>query len=268
MNKILVPVDFSETSLNALSYAIQLFGSSPIEITVLHIYGAKSNAALLMKSIDSILEKDARSEMDELIQKVRKEHPDITLSSKIIKNYAISAIASLGDSGNYDFIVMGTKGVSGLKEVFIGSIAGGVISKTTAPVIVVPAAYSFHPLNEIVFALGKNPFFSTTVVDPLRKIATMHQSKIKVLHIADKKTPDMQEATNILSTIKDLNPSMTYRFGTGNTNQDLNDYLMKHQSGLLCLVRSKKGFFDRILNESVTLKQTFNSPVPLLILHD
>ncbi|MGB5819195.1 MAG: universal stress protein [Saonia sp.] len=264
MNKILVPVDFSETSSNALFYAVQLFGRSSVEITVLHIYGTRSTA-LLMKSIDGVLEEDAKRRMDELIERVRKEAPEIILKPKIMKNYAVSAITSLGNSGRYDFIVMGTKGASGLKEVFLGSVAGGVISKTSIPVVVVPADYSYRPLDEIVFAIGDNPFSNEAVVDPLRKIATMHESKIKVLHIADKKTPDIQEA---LSTIEDLNPSVTYAFGTGNTNRDLNDYLMKDYSGLLCLIRSKKGFFDRILSDSVTLKQTFNSPVPLLILHD
>lgn len=264
MNRILVPVDFSDTSSNALLYAIQIFGRSSVEITVLHIYGTRSTA-LLMKSIDSVLKKDAQRKMDELIEKVRKEEPDIVLKPKIIKNYAVSAITSLGNSGTYDFIVMGTKGASGLKEVFMGSVAGGVISKTSAPVVVVPADYGYRPLDEIVFAISDNPFSDATLVEPLRKIATMHQSKIKVLHIAEKKTPDIQEA---LSSIEDLNPSVTYAFGTGNTNRDLNDYLMKDYSGLLCLIRSKKGFFGRILSDSITLKQTFNSPVPLLILHD
>ncbi len=264
MNKILVPVDFSDTSSNALSYATELFGGSDTEITVLHVYGTKSTA-LIMKNIDDVLEKDAKRRMDELLENVQKGHPNLVLKTKIIKNYAVSAIASLGDSGHYDYIVMGTKGASGLKEVFIGSVAGGVISKTSAPVIVVPAGYSFRSLDEIVFAVSDDPFSNANVLEPLRKIATMHRSKVKVLHIADKKTPQIEKA---LSAIEDLNPSVDYAFGTGNTNKDLNDYMMKDFAGLLCLIRSKKGFMHRLLNESVTLKQTFNSPVPLLILHD
>lgn len=263
MNKILVPVDFSDTSLNALFYAIKLFGQSPVEITVLHIYGARSTA-LLMKSIDNVLERDAKGSMDKLIEKVRKEAPEIVLKTRIVNNYVIPVITSLGNSGKYDFIVMGTKGASGLKEVFIGSVAGGVISKTSAPVLIVPAYYSYHPLDEIVFAISDKPFSNATVVEPLRKIATTHNSKVKILHITEKKTPDIQDA---LSYIEDLNLSVTYAFGTGNTNRDLNDYLMKNDIGLLCLIRSKKDFFNRILKDSVTLKQTFSSPVPLLILH-
>ncbi|MGB5663294.1 universal stress protein [Eudoraea sp.] len=265
MNKILVPVDFSDASSNALSYAIQLFGASSLEITILHIYGVKSSGALIMKNIDGILEKDAKQKMDELLKNVQKEYPDVVFKPKIIKNYAVSAIAAMGDRGNYDFIVMGTKGASGLKEVFMGSIAGGVVSKTSAPVIVVPANHAYRPLEKIVLAVSGSPFSDAKVIEPMRKIATLHQSKIKVLHIADKKTPQIEKA---LSAIEDLNPSVDYAFGTGNTNKDLNEYLKKDFSGLVCLIRTKKGFMDRLLNESVTLKQTFNSPVPLLILHD
>lgn len=264
MNKILVPVDFSETSSNALMYTIKLFGASSLEITVLHIYGARSTA-LLMKNIDDVLEKDARHRMDQLLENVQKEYPEVVFKPKITKSYAVSAIAALGDSGHFDFIVMGTKGASGLKEVFMGSVAGGVVSKTSAPVIVVPADHEFRSLEQIVFAVSDDPFSSPEIIAPLRKIATMHQSKIKVLHIADEKTPQIEKA---LEAIEDLNPSVDYAFGTGDTNRDLNDYLMTDYSGLLCLIRTKKGFLDRLLNESVTLKQTFNSPVPLLILHD
>jgi nucleotide-binding universal stress UspA family protein len=263
MNKILVPVDFSDTSMNALFYAIQLFGRSDLEITALHTYGT-SSSAFQMKSIDRILEEDAQRAMEALVKNVEKEEPGIVLKTKIMKGNAVSSITSLGNSGAYDFIVMGTKGASGLKEVFIGSVAGGVISKASAPVVVVPSTYRYSPLNEIVFAVSDSPISDASILEPLRRIAKMRPCKINVLHVAEEETPNIQQ---LLSHIEDLNPSVTYAFGTGNISQRLSDYLMKDEAGLLCLIRSKKGFFSRILNESVTLKQTFSSPVPLLILH-
>lgn len=265
MNKILVPVDFSDTSNNALLYAIQLFGASDLEITVLHTYGVQSTAALLMKNIDGVLEKDAKDQMKNLMDKFQKDFPDVVFSPKITKSAAVSYIVALGDTGEFDFIVMGTKGASGLKEVFMGSVAGGVVSKTSAPVIVVPDGHTFRPLESIVFAVSNNPFSDAEVVQPLRNIAEMHQSSIKVLHIADDETPQVEKA---LKAIEDLDPSIDYAFGTGDTNKDLNEYLMRDFAGMACLIRNRKGFMERLLEESVTLKQTFNSPVPLLILHD
>jgi nucleotide-binding universal stress UspA family protein len=264
MIKILVPVDFSATSSNALTYAIRLFGVSELEITLLHVYETRSTT-MMIKNIDKMIEDDCRLEMNELIEKFIKKHPKVTFKFKILKDYAVQAIRAYGDSGDYDFIVMGTQGASGLKEVFLGSVAGGVISKTTAPVIVVPEGYAFAPLNEIVVALGDAPFSKKEVADPLRKIASLHKSKIKVLHISDEKPDSIESA---LKEINDLNPSVEYTFGSGDIHEDLNEYLIKNDSGLLCLMRSKKGFFERLFKESVTLKQTFDSPAPLLILHD
>ena len=264
MTKILVPVDFSDTSLNALFYAIKLFSGAETEITVLHTYKINSSA-FHMISMDRILEEDAQREMDTLLKMVKDQVPDAILKPKIFKSDAVSAVTSLGNSGVYEFIVMGTKGASGLKEVFMGSVAGGVISKTKAPVLVVPGNYEYRPLHEIVFAISAIPFSHPTLIEPLRKLAKMHSSKINVLHIAEENKSQLEK---IVDTMKDLNPSVTYAYGTGNINEQLNEYLIKENVELLCLVRGKKDFFSRIFKESVTLKQTFNSPVPLLILHD
>ena len=264
MNRILVPVDFSDTSLNALTYATKLFGGSALEVTVLHTYEV-SSSAFRMKSMDRILEGDAQQEMDALLKRMQEEEPNISVKSKVMKSDAVSAITSLGNSGTYDFIVMGTKGASGLKEVFMGSVAGGVISKTKVPVLVVPGNSEYRPLQEIAFAISNAIFSDDSVVKPLRKLAMMHSCKVNVLHVSEGKKLDVEKA---LDTIDDLNPTVTYVFGAGNVNEQLNEYLKKEDPGLLCLVRGKKDFFSWIFGESVTMKQTFNSSVPLLILHD
>ncbi len=264
MNKILVPVDFSTTSLNALYYAIHLFQPEPYEITVLHVFS--SNPTMMaLKNIDQMILEDSQRSLDKLMATVRKKYPDANLTSKILKDHAVSAVASLGDSGDFDFIVMGTKGASGLKEVFLGSVAGGVICKTIAPVIVVPDGHSFQPLEEIVIALSESPEYGSKVEDPLRKIAEMHHSRIKALHIEDEKPHEMEKA---LADITDLRPTVDYTFGSGNTHKDINDYMIENESEMLCMIRGKKGFFNRLFKESTTLKETFDSPVPLLILHD
>ena len=264
MIKILVPVDFSATSSKALFYAIELFQAAALEITLLHVYSSNPTT-MALKDIDHVIEKDSKRTMNKIVEKVEKAYPDISVKSKVIRDHAVSAITSLGNSGAYDFVVMGTKGASGLKEVFLGSISGGVISKTMAPVVVVPAGYSFRPLKEIVLALSNTPFSDDKILDPLRKLAAVHKSRIKVLHFSEEQTHLIEKA---LADIQDLNPSIEYAFGTGDTNKDLSEYLSINESGMLCLIRGHKGFFERLFKGSVTLKQTFESPVPLLILHD
>lgn len=264
MIRILVPVDFSEASKNALLYAILLFKDSPLAVTVLHIFGAKSTA-FVMKNVDDIFERTAHENMEEFLSDIQEEFPDVVFNTEITKNYAIDTIVEMGDSGRYDYVIMGTKGTSGLKEVFMGSVAGGVVSKTKAPVIVVPKGYEFKSLTQLILAVGDDRFSDPEVIAPLRKLLATHGSKLNLLHIAINEPPQIDDA---LAAIDDLNPAVTYVFGTGDTTNDLHDYMQTDDSDMLCLIRTKKEFFERLLNESVTLKSTFNCKVPLLILHD
>ncbi len=264
MIKILVPVDFSETSEKALSYACQMFGSSPIEVTLLHIFGTHSTA-LMMKSIDSVLIKDAKEQLATLLDKIKKTAPHVAFKTKIVKSYAVQTIVNYGDSESFDFIVMGTKGAGGLKEVFIGSIAGGVITKTQAPVIVVPSDAKLSRPKHIVFALNDAKLFEKTNLNALRLITMSNESSVTALNVAERKedefVSDEIEQSDLKFEVKNIQ-------GSGDINADIHSYLDENKADLLCLIRSKKDFITRIFNNSVTLKQTFSSSIPLLILHE
>ncbi|NND04838.1 MAG: universal stress protein [Saprospiraceae bacterium] len=263
MKKILVPIDFSETSMNAFQYAIALFGTTAAEFTLLHTYKA-STRAFHMISIDKVMKDDAEREMDALVEKLQTDHTGVSFQTKIVKSDPISTITSLGNTGKYDYLLMGTKGATGLREVFMGSVAGGVISRTSAPVMVIPAGCIFESLTKITFAVSNNPFSATTV-KPLRDLTEEYKSRISVVHVTDEKDSQIE---NILKPIQDLDPIITYAFGEGKIAKHLESHLQKQPTQMLCMIRSKRGFFDRIFGESVTMKQTFNSPVPLLILHE
>ena len=85
------------------------------------------------------------------------------------------------------------------------------------------------------------------------------------LHISENGTPDVD---NTIDAFKEIDPIFSHKSGSGDLNQHLNVHINNNDVDLLCLMRTKKDFFDRILSGSVTLKQTFNSNVPLLIIHN
>ncbi|PKQ45703.1 universal stress protein [Confluentibacter flavum] len=264
MIKVLVPVDFSETSEKALAYACQIFNSSPLEVTVLHIFGTHSTA-LMMKSIDGLLIKDAKEKLKTLLEKIKKTSPHVQFKTQLVKSYAVQAIVSYGNSDAFDLIVMGTNGASGLKEVFLGSIAGGVISKTKAPVVVVPSKYNLNrPLN-IIFALNNIKLLEKTNLSALSLISKLNDSTTTALHVALGTTDEFH-----LDELRygDLNLKVKNIQGSGNINKDINTYLTENNADLLCLIRSKKDLLTRIFDDSVTLKQTFSSSIPILVLHE
>lgn len=264
MIKVLVPVDFSETSEKAVAYACQMFKSSQIEVTILHIFGTHSTA-LLMKNLDDLLLKDAKKNVSAIVEEYSEISPHVSFKTLLVKNYAIPTIVNYGNSENFDIIVMGTKGATGLKEVFLGSITGGVISKTKAPVIVVPTDYRLSYPKRITFAVTDKKLFQKSNLDALSLIVKSNDSNVTVLHVSVNEN-DVFASDDI--THAELNFTVENIKGSGDTNKDINSYVNKNKADLLCLIRSKKGFLTRMLKDSVTLKQTFNSSIPLLIFQE
>lgn len=264
MIKVLVPVDFSETSEKAVAYACQMFKSSQIEVTILHIFGTHSTA-LLMKNLDDLLLKDAKKNVSAIVEEYSEISPHVSFKTLLVKNYAIPTIVNYGNSENFDIIVMGTKGATGLKEVFLGSIAGGVISNMEAPVLVVPTDYKLSHPKRIIFAVNDKKLFEKTNLDALALIVNSNDSSSIVLHVSVN-FDGVYTSDEI--THGELKFSVKNAYGSGDTNKDINSFINDNEADLLCLIRGKKGFLTRILKDSVTLKQTFNSSIPLLIFQE
>ncbi len=266
MKKILVPIDFSATSLNALEYAINYVSGEPHQITILHTYEVVKKTGYL-KSMDNVLESDAERQMSALLKRIKEKYPEAVFVHKIIKGDAVDVISSYGnsESESFDLVIMGTKGASGLKEVFIGSVAGGVIAYTRAPVVVVPDGCSLKKGSDIVLAVSGLSLSSPKVLDPLREVLETFDAKLRVLHIANETTDSI---TSVIDLLDDVQPSVVYAFGEGDINDRINAYIKEANAGLLCMIRQSRGYFKRIFGKSVTLKQTFDSAVPLLVLHN
>ncbi len=263
MVKILVPVDFSDTSINALMYATRLFEKETLEITLLHVYGTRS-PTLIMKNFDHVIEKGARRKMEKIRQEVLNVHSQATLNLEIRKENTITRVVNMAAQGECDYIVMGTKGASGLKEVFLGSVAGGVVTRSKVPVLVVPDQYVFKSMDQVVLALGRNPL-EEEVLEPLKFILALHRSGVKLLHFSEGREPGLEKAKLMLEEFK---PEIIQETSKVSVNEDMIRFLRTTPPSLLCLIRSKKGFFARLIGESVTLKQTFHSPIPILVLRE
>lgn len=142
IEKILVPVDFSEHSAKALEMAIDLAKALGASIQLLHCYqiqpaGVSPYGIVLPESFDRDLREAAGRQLGEWRDKVVAQgvEAEATLSS-MFPSLAISETASEVGS---DLIVMGTRGLSGIKHVLLGSVAERTLRVAPCPVLTVKA---------------------------------------------------------------------------------------------------------------------------------
>lgn len=138
--KILVPVDFSEHSAKALNVAIDLAKAFGGKLELLHCYqvqpaGVSPYGIVLPESFDREIREAAARQLAEWREKVTAQGVEAEANlSAMFPSLAISETAS---EIGADLIVMGTRGLSGIKHVLLGSVAERTLRAAHCPVLTV-----------------------------------------------------------------------------------------------------------------------------------
>ena len=133
MKTIIAPVDFSEASANALSFAAELSKRAAARLIVINIL-QKGESELETKNKLRSIESEVKNTFG----------PDLQCESSLEQGDLINTLKKIIEAQQPDLIVMGTKGASGLKKILMGSNTVNVIANTKVPVLVIPEAAKFE----------------------------------------------------------------------------------------------------------------------------
>jgi len=141
---ILVPVDFSDTSLAAVRLAVQVAKSSGGTVSLLHVgtdpapYMASMGSPGAAGEVLRGLARDLKAEQEHQLQRLaRQEVPEPNQGTQTVcSGYPPTLICERAAEGGHDLLVLGTHGYTGVKHVFLGSVAERVIRHASVPVLV------------------------------------------------------------------------------------------------------------------------------------
>ncbi|HEY8025928.1 MAG TPA: universal stress protein [Burkholderiaceae bacterium] len=140
MNKILVPVDGSEYATRALKFAIQLAIENPsIELFILNVQLPIQSGLVHQFISNELIEKYHASEGGIILEPARElaKASGAKVTSTIAVGPIGETVADYVIREKCDHIVMGTRGMGGLVNLVIGSVASKVIHIVDVPVTVV-----------------------------------------------------------------------------------------------------------------------------------
>ena len=192
MKKILIPTDFSKEAKNAADLARILAAKFNAQLVFLHSIEVSSsesiNASGAPSSFDSFADsmlvhesiKRANEEMKVLLEE--SNNPEIEVSQIIKIGSPFSHIYDAIEDDGVDFIVMGTKGASGLTEVLIGSNTEKVVRRAKCPVLSVKGEVSDSVFDSVVYATNMDDN-QDKVIETLKEIQHVYNSKINLVWI-------------------------------------------------------------------------------------
>jgi len=137
MKKILLATDGSEHSFKAVDEAIKLAKAVGAEVTALSVvhdivvYGGYESVYFDSESLAKAAE--------EILRKTKDTFQQAGIEAKTIlgKGNAAEVINTTADEGDFDLIVMGSRGLGGINRLLLGSVSGRVANTSKASVLIV-----------------------------------------------------------------------------------------------------------------------------------
>ena len=137
MKKILVPTDFSGCSREAFRHALALGRTLGVELEVVHAFGLPmvpgAGDALSLECMET----EARKSMARFIADF--DTRGMLVGERVEAGRPDEVILAIAKEGDFDMIVMGTHGRSGLSHLVLGSVAERVMQRSVCPVLTVKA---------------------------------------------------------------------------------------------------------------------------------
>lgn len=153
MKTILVPVDFSKYSEYALEVAASIAKNNEAKIVVVHMLGL-SDAFLTKDEAEEVFNamyymKLSKKKFKAFLNKPYLKDIEVT---DTIRNYKVfSEINDVANEFEADLIVMGSHGVSGFTDMFIGSNTEKVVRSSEIPVLVIKKRVKDFNIKHAVF---------------------------------------------------------------------------------------------------------------------
>lgn len=280
MKNILLPTDFSENSWNAIKYAIHFFGQETCNFYILHINRLSDNIIndptyLETEDVlESVYTKPTKTKLRKILGRISKEF----LPNKSHKFYSLSDYSFFIDSirkhveeKNIDYIVMGTKGASGLKKIIVGSNTGDVITKVKCTTLVIPESAQFVKPKEIAFPTGFSSSSETQVLKPLSEILENYNATLRILHISKKKTELNNEQNKNRDLLQDhfYNLNYSFHYLTNNkVEKAVQCFVESRNVNMICMVAKNLNYFQQILFHSKVEELSYYTEIPFLVLHE
>lgn len=272
MQPIIVAVDFSNTSIHALEYAISVANKMKSDIHLIWVDKLISQESVYPDTSNEN-RNEAKKRFEELIALYRKKLvKGISLDYKLKKGRIYREIDNMARLSEAELIITGAHGISGYEEFWIGSNAYKIVTYATSPVITVRHDFKIRknierilvPIDGSLETLQKIPF--------VVKLATLFKSEIHLITTHNSRLKSIQRITEKIAQ-KALVYLQEHQVAIIEDSIVANDltkavlnYAEKVEADLIAMMTEQETPLNILLGAQA--QQLINqSPIPVLSIH-
>ena len=275
MKKILFPTDFSDASKNAFIYALKLAKNIDAEIITLHVYELPAidyiEVPVYLLKVYEITELSNFENYKHQVPVLRKIAEDnhlehIKISNVLDNGNLIDTILRITKDEKIDYIVMGTKGVTGFASTFLGSVTTKVMNETKTVVLAIPEYCQYEPIKKILFTTQ----FKEEDVEVLKKVidlAKVFHSHVDCLYVKKESDRNNENSINKWKTIfKD--DSVDFHIVLSNDAEGIIlNFIDMHKINMITMRVHHRNLIEKLFHISLSNKLAFHITIPILAIH-
>ena len=259
MNTVIIPIDYSETSLHAAKYASQILGGQEhANILLYHHYTKASDGPAEEKKLEEL-----KAEL------AFKGHVEI------LAHHGTSFIDDFEKAVRHrraDLVIMGITGKSGLSKVFIGSNTLKFSGTKAAPVLIVPEKAHFRDIKNVMLATDFHDSFNVTPSIPIKDFLKAFNPMFHIVNVDPQHYVSLtetyeKERQTLENMFSEFNPEF-YFMRLFDVDEALNLFAADKNIDLIIAVQKEHSLFARMFKKSTTKGLSYQNELPILVVHE
>lgn len=262
IHHILVPTDLSASAKEAFRYAMALAGHLGASIDLLYVDAVTAQApSALSLAIQS-------GDLPGAQQQLAVQHEasaGVAVRTHIVSGSVGEQILAQQIALQADLIVMGYTGEQ--KSDRMGSVTQEIIAQAAVPVIAIPHACSYRPIQHMIYA-SNFEHLDPEDSEQLLEMAALMEARLSCLHVAAGEQPEIELEESLFEVVyeqaKGQQTVQFYYTQSQDIRKGIADFVQKHEGDLLIMMRHQ----HLVAGKSLTSQMIQISQVPLMALHE
>lgn len=279
MKKILALTDFSKTADNALKFALETAKAFSADVAVLHSFQVMDTTFYdfweLSPEYMVDLQKGLKDKLDRLTEDFRKEYREIKVETMVSSLPLVEAIRDVNADDDFDLIVMGKTGATGIREKIWGGHTTAVMRDTALPMMIIPHHYEWKKPDKVVFLSNKFEK-DEKILNTIFEMAGLFLSEVQVSVFSDAIKDKLATYSTSNAAIHEYEDYLKEKYHDNSLTavhlmgegfeESMEGYIQDNKVDMLVMVTYQRGFWKRLFNPSLSNKVSYQTKIPLLVI--
>lgn len=260
MNTVIIPIDFSETSLNAAAYGMKLLTTVPeAEIILYNVYDKTEMHDGSMESLGKL--------RDELLQ-----NRTATISLLAEQGDFITELDKLARHRSADLIIMGITNRSALAKVFLSNHALKMAEQKFCPVMIIPSNAVYDEIKNVLLATDLKNTTSTTPSSPIKKVLSAFNAQLHIVNVNSEHYIALSEdfaseRQKLNEMFAEFNPEF-YFLRLYDIDEAIKEFAKDKKIDLIITVQKDHSYMHKFFSSGHLKKLAYESTIPVMTVHE